>query len=26
MLIPAGSGPEGSICGSFQYTCGVPPQ
>jgi hypothetical protein len=26
ILIPAGSGPEGSICGSFQYTCGVPPQ
>jgi hypothetical protein len=22
ILIPAGSGPEGSICGSFQYTCG----
>jgi hypothetical protein len=26
ILIPAGSGPEGSICGSFQYTCGVAPQ
>jgi septal ring-binding cell division protein DamX len=26
ILISVGSGEEGSICGSFLYTCGIPPQ
>jgi hypothetical protein len=26
ILISVGSGEEGSTCGSFLYTCGIPPQ